>query len=78
MLEPRHGLSQLTSPSEYQTTRVHVFPSLASLQWFMRRYRNRLIDGQAILKPAGRLLIDQHRFDAEVLNIGLSAAKDPA
>lgn len=63
-------LSKLITPNAYQSARGHVFPSATSLQWFMRRNRERLITSRALLMVAGRLLIDEGPFDCAVIEIG--------
>lgn len=71
-------LSRLTTPEEYQSTRTHVFPSQASLAWFIRRHRQRIIDAGAMSIPAGRKLIDNERFDQVVVDVGQAALKKAA
>jgi hypothetical protein len=63
-------LSRLTTPAAYQAARGHIFPSATSLQWFMRRHRDALLKDHAVLKPAGRFLIDAEAFDKAVIRIG--------
>jgi hypothetical protein len=64
------AILRLCTPAEYQSDRRQVFPSTASLQWFMRRHRRKLAEARAILKPAGRLMVDALVFDRFVLMAG--------
>lgn len=54
------------TPEVYLAGRVHLFPSLHSLKWFMRSERDRLIKSGALRKLAGRVLIEPSSFDAVV------------
>lgn len=66
-------LSKLVTPTAYQSARKHIFQSSSSLQWFVRGHREHLIRAGALLIVAGRLLIDERRFDAAVIAIGHAA-----
>lgn len=70
-------LDKLITLAEYQSARTHVFPSRASLDWFIRRHRQRIIDAGAMSIPAGRKLIDNERFDQVVVDVGQSALTKP-
>jgi hypothetical protein len=65
----------LKSPDEYRADRAHIFPSPGSLEWFVRRHRERLIDKGALLVIAGRTQIDPSAFDQTVLEVGASEAE---
>jgi hypothetical protein len=68
----QNNLLVLVNLNDYrQAGRDHIFPSEASLQWFIRKNKIALAKAGAILKPAGRLMINQSKFDNAVLNIGL-------
>jgi len=60
----------LQTPAEYQAERSAVFPSVASLEWFVRQHRNELADAGAIVAPTGRRLVVVDVFDQAVLQIG--------
>jgi len=66
-----NSLLVLTNPNLYRKGREHIFPSDASLQWFIRKNKVMLAKAGAILKPAGHILINQNKFDNAVLEIGL-------
>ncbi len=69
-------LSKLTTPTEYRSKgREHIFPSDASLDWFIRKNRGHLIKNHALLMPAGRNLINQDAFDLAVIEIGKITAE---
>ena len=68
-------LSVLRTPSDYRSDgRSHIFPSQASLDWFIRKNKSKLLNSGAILAPTGRKLIDTHIFDQLVLEIGSEVA----
>lgn len=49
----------------------HVFPTKASLEWFGRQHRERLVNSGALLPRGGRAgsLVNPERMSAEVLAI---------
>jgi hypothetical protein len=63
-------LSGLMSPQQYQAARQHIFPSINSFQWFMRRNRGELVAAGAIAAPAGSVLVNERAMDDAVLAIG--------
>ena len=68
----QNNLLALVHLTDYrQAGRDHIFPSEASLLWFIRKNKTVLAKAGAILKPAGRLMINQDKFDNAVLNIGI-------
>ena len=66
-----NSLFALTNPTQYRNGRENIFPSDASLAWFIRKNKAVLAKTGAIVKPAGHILINQNKFDAAVLEIGL-------
>ncbi len=64
-------LLALKNPTQYRIGREHIFPSDASLQWFIRKNKVALAKAGAVVKPAGHVLINQNKFDVAVLEIGL-------
>ena len=66
------SLSSLKSRDEYLAERGNIFPSSASLQWFLRTNRQLLVDADALHKPNGVLKIAPEQFDAVVLQVGRS------
>ena len=70
------SLNQLRTPKDYISDgRTHIFPSEASLQWFIRKNKNLLIQASALLCPTGRTLIDANHFDEVVYTVGTNALK---
>ena len=67
---------KLKTPKDYISDgRTHIFPSEASLQWFIRKNKNLLIQASALLCPTGRTLIDANHFDEVVYTVGTNALK---
>ena len=65
------ALNQLRTPKDYISDgRTHIFPSEGSLQWFIRKNKNLLIESSALLCPTGRTLIDANHFDEVVYAVG--------
>jgi hypothetical protein len=67
-------VASLKSPSEYQTERQNAFPSLAAVEWFMRRHRPALNEAGALVTVNRRLLIVPSAFDAVVMAVGAHTA----
>ncbi len=69
-------LNKLKTPKDYISDgRTHIFPSESSLQWFIRKNKNLLIQSSALLCPTGRTLIDANHFDEVVYTVGTNALK---
>lgn len=60
--------------AQYQEARSHIFPSGASLAWFIHRYRPRLVEMGALVKPAGHTLAVVDRLDEAAAVIGAERA----
>ena len=71
-------LSKLKAPSDYVTTRQHIFPSASAFEWFVRRNRQRLIAAGALSRPHGRQLVHEEKFDAVVLEVGQARMQEAA
>lgn len=56
----------------------HVFPTKASLEWFGRQHRERLVNSGALLPRWGRAgsLVDPERMSAEVIAILTERVQD--
>lgn len=67
-------LAALVSPAEYREPRQRLFPSVGSLQWYMRQHRTELVEAGALLMIAGRWTLHADAFDAYVLAAGKAAA----
>jgi hypothetical protein len=59
----------------YRVGREHIFHSEGSLQWFLRKHRPGLIDAGALVFHAGQWYANSEKFDAFVLEVGETAAK---
>lgn len=69
-------VAHLISLSDYRSNgRSAVFPSAYSLDWFIRKHKQILLDRGAIISPTGRKLINPTEFDQLVLEIGAESAK---
>ena len=71
------SISHLVSPADYLISgRITVFPSMASLRWFIRKHQSLLLKRGALLIPTGRRkLIHAEIFDEVVLEIGRENAQ---
>jgi len=65
-------LKQLCSFSDYQRANAHVFPTEASLRWFYRVNRDRLLAGGAVVEIARRLFVHAAKFERELCSISTS------
>lgn len=63
------AVDRLVTPGDYQAARARIFPSEASLRWHLRVHRADLAAEGAVVRLAGRLLIDPDRFDEAILKI---------
>ena len=60
----------------WQGDNRHVIPSMASLRWFLRRHRERLVEAGALYEIAGRFFFDPSRANPEILAIARDLAAD--
>lgn len=74
-MERTTDLTGLITPAQYQSQRTTVFPSMASLTWFIRRNRQRIVAARALSKPAGRSLVEPVAFDRVVREVGQIASE---
>jgi hypothetical protein len=73
------NLNQLRTPKDYISDgRTHIFPSETSLRWFIRKNKQKLLERGAVLRLAGRTLVDIETFDKMVCQIGIESAKGDA
>lgn len=68
-------LVDLYDQQDFQHANEHVWPSMDSFKWFVRRHRARLSASGALLQIAGRNLIRGEAFLAETLRIGQDQAQ---
>ena len=70
-----HQTKGLVTLQDYRESgRTDIFPSSASLQWFIRCNKSALIEHKALLMPTGRKLIDPVAFDLVILDVGTANA----
>lgn len=62
----------------YQRLNSEVFPTEQSLKWFIRRNRHELVEGGALVMPAGKKLAVVDRFDQVVQEVGQRRARASA
>lgn len=67
------ALNNLLSMEDYQKSRSHIFPSKASLEWFVRTQRETLMELNALSWPTRRLMVNELAFDNAVVIIGQRA-----
>jgi hypothetical protein len=60
---------------EYRESRGRFFPSVYSLQWFLRRHKARLIQAGAIVMHGGQWYADEAKFDAIVMAVAQERAR---
>jgi hypothetical protein len=76
---PQDALSDLVSPSQARVERfAHIYQSDASLDWALRRNRDRLIEGGALVIVNGRKMLKPDRFAQVMLEIGKETAQRAA
>jgi hypothetical protein len=69
-------LKKLKTPKDYILDgRTHIFPSEASIMWFIRKNKQQLIDTHVILRLAGRTLVDVEALDKMVRQIGIQSVQ---
>ena len=61
-------------PENYRATREHLFPSVQSFAWFLRKNRDELVAAGALTRPTGRWLVQPEAFDRAVMAIGARRA----
>jgi hypothetical protein len=68
-------IAALLPPAEYQPRAPGVFPTLHSLNWFLRDNMAELVKLGAVVVPTGRKLIDPEKMEKAVLAIGKRRAQ---
>lgn len=72
-------LKKLKTPKDYMLDgRTHIFPSEASINWFIRKNKQQLIETHVILRLAGRTLVDVDALDRMVCQIGIKSVQGEA
>lgn len=72
---PGRILPNLQSLAAFQADNAEIFPSIDSLRWALRKYREVLAAGGAIAIIAGRTYIDRERFAPLILKVGNEQAQ---
>lgn len=68
-------LNGLQTLPDYRKQREHVFRSESSIEWFVRKHRQALVDAGALVLLAGRWHAHEQKFDVYVLQAGAEAAR---
>ena len=68
------SLATLVRLPDYQGQREHLFGSFASIQWFVRTHRDRLVDDGALLMLRGQWFVAPGVFDRSIREIGIANA----
>ena len=71
-------LSRLKTRKAYRAGNEEVFPSDASVDWFIRKNHKKLKEARAIYEFGGRVLIDPPVFNQAALEIGAAAVREAA
>lgn len=69
-------LKQFASFADYQQANAHIFPTEASLRWFYRVNRDRLLGAGAVVEIARRLFVHAPKFEHELVEISQIQAGD--
>ena len=75
MSTEKSALDRLVTPSVYQASRDRIFPSESSLRWHLRVHRAELEIEGAVVRLAGRLLVDPDRLDETILKLARRSAQ---
>jgi hypothetical protein len=74
-----HGSTQAIQPAhlkslkDYQASRDNLWPSVGSLEWYVRRNFQRLVELGALVKLNGRKLVVAPVFDAAAIELSREA-----
>jgi hypothetical protein len=68
------SLATLVRLPDYQGQREHLSGSFASIQWFVRTHRDRLVDDGALLMLRGQWFVAPEVFDRSIRQIGADNA----
>lgn len=63
------AMKNLCSFPTYQAANAHIFPTKASLEWFYRAHRARLVEAGAVLQISARLFVDAPKFERALMEI---------
>ena len=70
------GLAGLCTVAAYQERNSHVFPSVPSINWFIRQNRDELIKQGALVEIAGCKQVNTPIMDHVVLEVGKRRAAE--
>ena len=60
---------------DWRASNPHIFPTDMSLRWHLRRHRVAYIAAGALLKLAGRFVIDPPKFEETMRRVGQQVAE---
>lgn len=63
-------LPSVVALEQYRQQRAHLFPTMNSLQWWMRSHRRQAIEAGALLLVRGRYHVNPEKFDACIVACG--------
>lgn len=66
---PEGALADVLNPDDYVNERSHVFQSMESFRYFLRKHRTLLFERGALLEIGGRILIVAPKFDQCIFDI---------
>lgn len=69
------NLSGLQALRTYRQNRADLFRSDGSLQWFLRKHKQQLVEAGALLLHCGQWYVDPARFEGYVRQAGATAAR---
>lgn len=70
--------AQMVSIWDWRASNPHLFPSDTSLRWHLRRHRAAYISAGALLKLAGRFVVDPVKFEQTMRFVGQQVAERSA
>ena len=76
MSEILQKILSFSSTESYRNAgRTNLFPTKASLDWFIRKHRHKLVKEKAIVFPTGRRLIIPASFDAFIASLTIDGVE---
>ena len=76
MAEITEEILSFSLPEAYRNAgRTNLFPTKASLDWFIRKHRHKLVKEKAIVFPTGRRLIKPLNFDEYIAGLAIGGVE---
>lgn len=76
MSEILQEILSFSSTESYRNAgRTNLFPTKASLDWFIRKHRHKLVKEKAIVFPTGRRLIRPASFDEFIAGLTIDGVE---